>query len=210
MSMRTAASESTLASLFPSMAMARLVVFFAVHPGQSFHLRDLKRRTRLSSASLQRELQRLVNLEAVERTTGDAGDRRIYFTANEGHDAWRAWTLLLRSVADPADVLREALVDAPGLEGAFVYGSTVRGDTRPESDIDLFLIVGEGQPPKARRRQLSETEFLIGKPLDVVEYSARAAQERVSTGNPFLRRVLSEPKTWVYGGPEAFHVSEAA
>jgi predicted nucleotidyltransferase len=192
------------------MAMARLVVFFAVHPGQRFHLRELKRRTRLSSASLQRELQRLVEAGVIERAHGEKGDKRVYFTANEGHDAWRAWTLLLRSVAAPADVLREALVDAPGLEGAFVYGSTVRGDTRPESDVDLFLIVREGQPAKARRRQLSETEFLIGRPLDVVEYDARVAQERAGAGNPFLSRVLSEPKTWVYGGPEALHASEAA
>lgn len=192
------------------MAMARLVVFFAIHPGQRFHLREMKRRTRLPSASLQRELRRLVTSGAVERTNAKAGDKRVYFNANEAHDAWRAWTLLLRSVAAPADVLREALVDAPGVEGAFIYGSTVRGDTRPESDIDLFLIVEDGQPSKARRRQLSETEFLIGSPLDVVEYDARVAQERAEAGNPFLRRVLSEPKTWVYGGPEALHVSDAA
>lgn len=209
MSKRTSTSDSTLASLFPSMAMARLVVFFAVHPGQRFHLRDLSRRTRLPSASLQRELRRLVRIGAIARSSG-ADDKRVYFAANEGHDAWRAWTLLLRSVAAPADVLREALVDAPGVEGAFVYGSTVRGDTRPESDIDLFLIVEDGHPSKARRRQLSETEFLIGSPLDVVEYDARVAKERAEAGNPFLRRVLSEPKTWVYGGPEALHVSEAA
>ena len=206
----TPASNSTLAALFPSMAMARLVVFFAVHPGQRFHLRDLKRRTRLSSASVQRELQRLVDAGAIERAHGEKGDKRVYFTANEGHDAWRAWTLLLRSVAAPTDVLREALVDVPGIEGAFVYGSTIRGDTRPESDIDLFLIVEEGQPSKERQRQLSETEFLLGKPLDVVEYNAGVAQERARAGNPFLRRVLSEPRTWVYGGPEALHVLVAA
>src|SRR5690606_42157871 len=111
MSNRTAASESTLASLFPSMAMARLVVFFAVHPSKRFHLRDLKRRTRLPSASLQRELRRLVSSGAIERADAEAGDKRVYFAANEGHDAWRAWTLLLRSVAAPADVLREALVE---------------------------------------------------------------------------------------------------
>lgn len=29
----------------------------------------------------------------------------------------------------PADVLREALVDAEGLEAACLYGSSVRGDT---------------------------------------------------------------------------------
>ena len=192
------------------MAMARLVVFFAVHPRQSFHLRELKRRTRLPSASLQRELRRLVASGTIERTNANAGDNRVYFAANEVHDAWRAWTLLIRSVADPADVLREVLVDAPGIEGAFVYGSTVRGDARPESDIDLFLIVEEGQPSKEHRRQLSETELLIGRPLDVVEYTARVARERAGAGNPFLRRVLSEPKTWVYGGPEALHGSEAA
>lgn len=190
------------------MAMARLVVFFAVHPGQRFHLRDLSRRTRLPSASLQRELRRLVHIGAIERTTG-TDDKRVYFAANEGHDAWRGWTLLLRSVASPADVLREALVDAPGIEGAFVYGSTVRGDSRPMSDIDLFLIIEDGEAAQARRRQLTETEFLIGKPLDVVEYSASLAQSRASAGNPFLQRVLSEPKTWVYGGPDALNPEAA-
>jgi len=93
------AVASSLAALFPSMAMARLVVFFSVHPGQRFHLRELKRRTRLSSASLQRELHRLVESGALEREEGD--DHRVRFGQREAHDAWRAWTLLLRSIAAP-------------------------------------------------------------------------------------------------------------
>lgn len=205
---RTTAPTSTLASLFPSMAMARLVVFFAVHPGQRFHLRALKRRTRLSSASLQRELHRLAASGALIREEGD--NSRVYFIANEVHDAWRAWTLLLRSVAAPEDVLREVLVDAPGIEGAFIYGSTVRGDSRPGSDVDLFLIVREEEPDRALRRQISEAEFLIGKPLDVVEYSAAVALQRARAGNPFLSRVLAEPKTWIYGHPESLAGTEAA
>ncbi|MDP2956213.1 MAG: nucleotidyltransferase domain-containing protein [Longimicrobiales bacterium] len=198
---------SSLASLFPSMAMARLVVFFAVHPGQRFHLRELKRRTRLSSASLQRELRRLVDSGALEREEGD--DHRVHFTQKEAHDAWRAWTLLLRSIATPADVLREALVDARGVEGAFVYGSTVRGDARPGSDVDVFLIVREREPSRAWRRQLSEVEFLLGRPLDVVEYSVGTAQPGARSGNPFLRRILAEPKTWICGGPESLGATEA-
>lgn len=199
---------SSLASLFPSMAMARLVVFFAVHPGQRLHLRALKRRTCLSSASLQRELHRLVDAGALAREDGD--DHRVHFTQNEAHDAWRAWTLLLRSIASPADVLREALVDAPGLEGAFIYGSTARGDARAGSDVDLFLIVREGEPSRARRRQLLDAEFLLGRPLDIVEYSADTAQQRARSGNPFLSRVLAEPKTWIYGGPESLAATVAA
>jgi predicted nucleotidyltransferase len=201
-------SVSTLASLFPSMAMARLVVFFAVHPGQRFHLRELKRRTQLSSASLQRELHRLAGLGALHREEGDEG--RVYFSADQTHDAWRAWALLLRSAAAPEDVLREALVGAPGIEAAFIYGSAVRGDTRPDSDVDLFLIVRGEVPARARRRQISEAEFLIGKPLDVVEYSADAARQRARSGNSFVSRALAEPKAWVYGGPEALAGTEAA
>jgi predicted nucleotidyltransferase len=208
MSKLATASESSLATIFPSMAMARLVVFFAIHPGQQFHLRDLQRRTRLSSASLQRELQRLVDTGALVREEGE--DDRVYFRANQEHDAWRAWVLLLRSVADPADVLREALVDAPGIEGAFVYGSTVRGDTRPGSDIDVFLLVRDGEATRTRRRQISEAEFLIGRPLDIVEYSPETARQRAGSGNPFLRRVLAEPKTWVYGSPEVLDQVAAA
>ena len=199
---------SSLAPLVPSMAMARLVVFFSVHPGQRFHLRELKRRTRLSSASLQRELHRLVDLGALEREEGD--DHRVRFTQREAHDAWRAWTLLLRSSAAPADVLREALIDAPGVEGAFVYGSTVRGDVRPGSDVDVFMIVREGEPSWARRRQLSDVEFLLGRPLDVVEYSADTARQRARSGHPFFGRILAEPKTWIYGGPESLGATEAA
>jgi predicted nucleotidyltransferase len=202
------APDSSLASLFPSMAMARLVVFFAVHPDQRFHLRELKRRTRLSSASLQRELQRLVSAGALVREEG--GNDRVYFSADEAHDTWRAWALLLRSVADPADVLREALVDAPGIEGAFLYGSAVRGDARPDSDIDMFLIVGEEQPTRTLRRQISEAELLIGRPLDIVEYSTDTVRQRIHSGNPFLTRVLAEPKTWVHGGPEILSEVKAA
>lgn len=179
--------------------MARLVIYFAVHPGQRFHLRELKRRTRLSSASLQRELRRLVALGVIVRE--EEGDDRVYFSADESHDAWRAWVLLLRSAADPADVLREALVDAPGLEGGFIYGSSARGDVRSESDVDVFLIVREDEPSRDRRRQLSEAEFLIERPLDVVEYTSASARQRLRSGNPFLRRVLAEPKVWVYGSP---------
>lgn len=197
---RMAGSGSSLAALFPSMAMARLVVFFAVHPGGRFHLRELKRRTRLASASLQRELRRLVDLGALDREEGS--DDRVYFVANDEHDAWRAWTLLLRSAAAPADVLSEALIDARGIDGAFVYGSSVRGDARGDSDVDVFLFVREDEPPGERRRQLSEAEFLIGKPLDVVEYTTTTAQQRARSGNPFLNRVIGEPKMWIYGSPQ--------
>lgn len=187
--------------------MARLVIFFAVHPGRRFHLRELKRRTHLSSASLQRELRRLVALGALVRE--EDNDDRVYFSADETHDAWRAWVLLLRSAADPADVLREALVGAPGLEGAFIYGSTARGDVRSNSDIDVFVIASQDEPARDRRKRFAEAEFLIGRPMDIVEYTSATARQRTRSANPFLSRILAEPKVWVYGSAETLADLEA-
>lgn len=196
---------STLASLFPSMAMARLVVFFAVHPGERFHLRDLMRRTGLASASLQHELRRLAKMGAVRREEEGA---RAFFAADEAHPAWRAWMLLLRAAARPADVLREALVDASGLDGAFVFGSWARGDARPDSDVDVFL-AGSGEARDAAGRLLSEAELLVGRPLDVIGYDADELADRASSPGSFVQQVLRQPREWLRGGPDTLHLSEA-
>lgn len=188
-------NKSSLAALFPSMAMARLVIFFAVHPGARYHVRELSRLTGLSSASLQHELRRLAGIGALVR---EHEGSRTYYRAEESHRAWYAWFLLLRAGARPADVLREALVDAPDLEGAFVFGSSVRGDARPDSDIDVFLI-GSNEARTEAGRRLVEAEFLVGRDVDVIGYDRDQLAARVRSNNGFIHRVLAGPKEWVRG-----------
>lgn len=195
MNTRTSTSKSSLAALFPSMAMARLVIFFAVHPSARYHVRELSRLTGLSSASLQHELKRLTQIGALCRE--DEGTR-AYYRADESHGVWRAWFLLLRASARPADILREALVDTSGLDGAFVFGSSVRGDTRPDSDIDVFLIGTDEARTEAGYR-LAEAELLVGREVDVIGYDREQFAARARSRNGFVQRLLSEPREWVRG-----------
>lgn len=206
MTQRTSSAKSSLASLFPSMAMARLVIFFAVHPGGRYHVRELSRLTGLSSASLQHELRRLSQLGALVREDEGA---RAYYHADESHPVWKAWFLLLRASARPVDVLREALVDASELEGAFVYGSQVRGDARPDSDIDVFLIGSDRARDQAGLR-LVEAEFLMGREVDLVGYDTHQLASRVRSNNGFIRRVLAEPKEWLRGTMDLARLAETA
>ena len=200
------AKKSSLASLFPSMAMARLVIFFAVHPGARYHVRELSRLTGLSSASLQHELKRMTQLGALRREDENG---RAYYRADEPHPVWYAWFLLLRASARPADVLREALADAPDLEGAFIFGSSARGDARPESDIDVFLIGSREARAKAGRRMV-EAELLVGREVDLIGYDTDQLAARAHSNNGFIRRVLSEPKEWVRGRLDLARLVEAA
>ncbi len=177
--------------------MARLAVFFVVHPGQRFHLRELMRLTNLSSASLQAEVRRLVGM-GVLRREDDRG--RAIYGADETHPAWRAWMLLLRACAHPADVLREALVGAGGIDGAFVFGSAARGDARPGSDLDVFL-VGDQAARSHANRLLAEASYLIAPTLDVTSYDRDELWMRLRSGNAFVQRVVREPKEWLKGDP---------
>lgn len=191
-------AKSSLAALFPSMAMARLVIFFAVHPGARYHVRELSRLTGLSSASLQHELRRMAQLGALVRE--DEGGR-AYYRADESHRSWYAWMVLMRASARPTDVLREALVDASGLEGAFVFGSTARGDARPDSDVDIFLI-GSREARNNAAYPLVEVEFLIGREIDVVGYDREQLATRIRSNNAFVQRVLAEPRVWLRSSDE--------
>jgi len=186
--------------------MARVVIFFLVHPGGRFHFRELMRLTGLASASLQHELRRLVEIGVLRKEREGA---RTFYAADESHPTWRAWILLLRSAVRPADVLREVLVDAPGIDGAFVFGSSMRGDTRPDSDVDVLLL-GSDEARMRAGKLLTEAQLLIANELDVIGYTLEEFAARARSGNPFVRRVLAEPKGWVRGHPEILGRVEAA
>ncbi|HLM66589.1 MAG TPA: nucleotidyltransferase domain-containing protein, partial [Longimicrobium sp.] len=169
------------------------------------HIRELYRRTGLGMASLQKELDRLQRLEVIQQT---ANGRKLVYRLDVASERWRAMRALLRSLARPSEVLREAFSGVPGVEAAFVFGSQARGDTRPDSDVDLFLVADE---PAARAVQdpISEAESLIGRDVDVITYSSAGLREKMRSSNAFLARVSREPKQWIAGDPRAWKELEA-
>lgn len=180
--------------------MARLLLFFAVHPEDALHIRELYRRTGLGMASLQKELDRFQRLGIIEK---DREGRRLVYRLTLESERWRAMRALLRKLAAPAEVLREAFTGVPGVEAAFVFGSQARGDMRPDSDVDLLLIADE---PASRAVQdpLSEAESLMGRDVDVITYSSAGVRDKLRAGNHFLQRIRREPKQWIAGDPRAW------
>jgi predicted nucleotidyltransferase len=182
-----------LSAVLTSPALARLVIFFALHPDEPVHLRLLGRLTRLGRRSLENELRRLESLGLVERRREG---RNVIFGVDEEHPGWRALREMVRQFADPAEVLAGALAVVDGVDAAFVFGSFARGDTRPDSDVDLFVVADEG----ARRdlgRETAEASILLGRPVEVTLYSRDKLRQRLGSDNAFVRRVVDGPKRWV-------------
>ena len=94
---------------------------------------------------------------------------------------------ILRKIAD---AVRKA---APGAQ-AIVYGSEARGDARPDSDIDLLILIDGNQAPTPEeelnlRRPLTELEVQTGVDINALVVLRRLWEQMAS---PFAINVNRE------------------
>ena len=103
-----------------------------------------------------------------------------------------------KTVEELATALKETL--GSRLVAFLLYGSTARGDVRPDSDVDLF-VVGALPDASALAARTMEVSALLEREVNVSRYSRAALKARRHTGSPFLERVLGGSKRWVVGDP---------
>ncbi len=74
-----------------------------------------------------------------------------------------------------------------------LFGSYARGNPRPESDVDLLVVM---ETPLKESRQSLEIRHYLGVMfgLDLVVYTPQRLKERVDAGDWFLRDILKEGK----------------
>ena len=93
------------------------------------------------------------------------------------------------------EALREYLEQVergrPEVEKVILFGSFLRGESVPGSDIDLLIILRESSIPFLERiPEYTPLHFPIG--ADVFPYTEQELEEMKQQGNFFLRKVLEE------------------
>jgi predicted nucleotidyltransferase len=184
-----------LSATLASGALARVIIDFAVHPDDAAHGREIQRRTGLTPRSLQTELARLESLGVVRRRHEG---RLVRYELIQSNPRWSALRTLIRELADPVDVVRNALADVPGIAAAFVFGSFARGDTREDSDIDVFVI-DDAIPEEQLARRTIDAEILLGREVSVVQMTRDELAQRIESGSSFIDNVFRRPKLWLVG-----------
>jgi predicted nucleotidyltransferase len=195
---RTPKRGDALSSTLASGAMARVVIDFAVHPDDASHGREIQRRTGLTPRSLNAELARLESLGVIRRRPEG---RLVRYELVESNPRWKALRELVAHMADPADVLRNALADVAGVGAAFIFGSIARGDAREDSDIDVFILAAGLDEDRLSARTLA-VGVLLGREVNVVDMPADGLERRLAAGSSFVREVLRGPKLWLAGSDE--------
>lgn len=192
---RSPKRTDALSSMLASGALARLVIDFAVHPEDASHGREIQRRTGLTPRSLQTELARLEALGMIRRRPEG---RRVRYEVVHENPRWRAMRGMIRELADPIDVVCNALADVPGIGAAFVFGSFARGDTREDSDVDVFIL-DDSIPEEQLARHTIEAEILLGREVSIVQMTRDELAQRIEAGSSFIANVFRGPKVWLVG-----------
>lgn len=91
--------------------------------------------------------------------------------------------------------LRERLAVWPNLEGAWLFGSTARGDADGKSDIDLLIVANDLQAPDlhALMAQLqADVRSWTGNDLQLVEHTPESWRKLVRARNPLVEQMRSD------------------
>jgi DNA-binding transcriptional ArsR family regulator len=189
----------SLASALFSDSQSRVLRCLFTEQPERYHLSELRRRTGLGSASLQRELKRLADAGLLysERV----GNQR-HFSANTQSAIYPELVAIVRKTLGWVPALQTALSALqPGLLAAWIYGSVAKQTDSTHSDVDLML-VGTALSLNDVLVQVLPIEALLGRKINPSIYSVTEFQKRRAEPDSFVNRILSQPIVKLIGDPD--------
>ncbi|MGH2376572.1 MAG: nucleotidyltransferase domain-containing protein [bacterium] len=184
----------TLERLLGSRSRARLLTIFVTHPGQEFYAQRLTGMTGLADSSVRYELRRLERLGVlIARPEG----RQRYYRIDDRHPLFLELKQMVYKTSGLGEILHDALAGTSGVDVAFIYGSVAKGEERPTSDLDLFVL---GTPNREKlAAALDDAERRLGREINLVTMTMDEWRARISAGEGFVEELLRSPKILLIG-----------
>lgn len=184
-----------LGTLFFGAYRRQVLALLLLHPDESFHLRELARVTNTQPGTLRRELAQLADAGVLSRERIGNLVRYKADTTCPIYDELRG---ILKKTAGVADILRDSLASLTDkIAVAFVYGSVASGAERRSSDIDV-MVVGTASFEEVVQA-LHRSQEQLRREVNPNVYRPDEFKKKVKEKDPFLSRVLEQPKLFVLG-----------
>lgn len=159
-------------------------------PQRSYHLSELRRLTGLGSASLQRELNKLVDAGLLRSVR--LGNLRT-FQANRESPVFEELVALTRKTLGVQPMLQKVLKPlAPKVDTAFIYGSVAKGTDTAKSDIDV-MVVGKNLTLAKVLELVVPLEAQLGRKINPTVFTPAEFRRRREERDSFVNRVLVQP-----------------
>ena len=200
---RAAPKAAGLADALFSVTQQRVLGLLFGQSGRSFYATELIKLTAAGSGAVQRELERLVRAGLVTvRTVG----KQKHYQANPNSPIFAELCAIAEKTFGLAEPISAGLLPlAPKIRAAFIYGSIAKRQDTAASDIDL-MIVSDTLQYADFYKTIEAVSVRLGRALNPTIYTSKELMKRVKEENPFLKRVLAQPKVWLIGDDSALAI----
>jgi predicted nucleotidyltransferase len=122
-----------------------------------------------------------------------------HYQANADNPIFNELKTIIQKTFGVVEAIKAALTPLlPQLVSAFIYGSIAQGTEHANSDIDLML-VGDDITYSAVIALLAPAEQQLGRKINPTLYTAAEFTDRKIKHQPFIKRVMEQPKLWLKG-----------
>jgi predicted nucleotidyltransferase len=194
--MRTAVPG--LLPLFRSELQLRLLALFLSGPGKDWTARALREQLDVPSASVHRELHRLLRAGLVDR---ESIGRTFRYRVAPDSPLYEPLRQLIELTVGLEAELRSELTEFPGIHAAVIHGSWVEPRVSPTSDVDV-LVIGDIDY-QALRSRIREIERRVGRRIDLLAYRPEEFRDLVQSGSGLAQGVLAGPTKPLVGDLKA-------
>lgn len=186
--------KNPINALFPKIRQKLLAATYT-QPEKWWFMSELASFINTASSSLQRELNALVE-SGILRSRRDGN--RLYFQAETDSPIFAPLRDLIVQTLGVNENLKEALSSFKGkIEIAFIYGSVARKEESAKSDVDLMIIGSVGLAEISPVLRNLENKF--SREINPTCYNSNEFQNKVISGNHFLKEVLGGEKVFLIG-----------
>jgi len=114
------------------------------------------------------------------------------FKINEQYPLYKEIKSFVRKTVGVEAQLKEILVGIEGIEKALIYGSYAKDSMRPDSDVDVLVVVNKTQAEDNLVSGLSRVEKTIGREINYKLYTEKDFRQKRKDKDPFLTEVLTD------------------
>jgi predicted nucleotidyltransferase len=151
-----------------TLPLLRAILSLLYSHGEAFYLRQIARTTGIGLGPIQRELKQLAGAGIIRRTVRG---RQVYYQANPNSPVFQELKgLVAKSATASASGKKGVSIPIPSRKIAYfcrrhyirrlsLFGSVLRDDFRPDSDIDVLIEFEPGKTPGFLRLADIETEL---------------------------------------------------
>lgn len=182
-------------TLFTKVQQQVLGILFG-NPDRSFYTNEIIKLTNSGTGAIQRELQRLSEVNLVTVTW--QGNQKLY-QANPHSYLFSDLRNIVLKTFGLADVLMESLKPiSSSILYAFIYGSIAKHEDKANSDIDIMLI-GDDVSYADIYPLLEKAQIRLGRQINPTYYGTKEWCHKLKSGNNFISQVLKYPKIFLIG-----------